>query len=442
MKNLLFCCFVLLALIITGCAPSSETPPSAESSDQAESSTGTESAAVTDKHPVITIQDAEVTIRKGDAYDLLDGVTGSDDIDGDITDQIVIDRGDYDPDAVGKYTITYNLTDSAGNAATPKKRTVIVKENVMQALPVWTEAIDGEKLNPQAPAMAKGAWYHKVVSSKDKWVGIEATVTLPEFDIKRYDGEYDPSFPADPSGKNLDNPSVYLGGCAWSESDVGLSLSRALTDVKSQTLSTGSIAYRPFWRYITSENQDVGGYDAHDGEYAVSANGKNCNANYHWRYTEYYYLPGDTLRMIVYSPEPDKLQLMIEVLEVSTLPSSVEMRKTYGWKDPADFISPIFQSPGHGTGMDAEFKRVNAIDQSGKEGIDVAPTETEIGAIIWHETYLYREINGTLWRVPMNENRRGTTNAPDDAYFTVTEDGVDSSLGGEVVSIHPGYRND
>lgn len=436
MRKLLFCFFIILVLITSGCAPSSE-PPAPEPSDPTESAGET-----TDKRPVINIQDTEVTIAKGDAYNLLDGVTGSDDVDGDITDRIVIDQGGYDPDAPGKYTITYSLTDSAGNEAFPKKRTVIVKESMMQSPPVWTEAIEGEKLNPQDPAPAKGAWYHKVVSSKDKWVGIETIVTLPAFELERYDGDYDTTLPADPSGKNLDNPSVYLGGSAWSESDVGLSLSRTLIDVKAQTLSTGNIAYRPFWRYITSENQDVGGYDVHDGEYAVSANGKNCIANYHWRYTEYYYLPGDKLRMIVYSPEPDKLQLMIEVLEASTLPSSVEMRKTYGWKDPADFISPIFQSPGHGTGMDAEFKRVNAIDQSGNEGKDTIPTETEVNAIIWHETYLYREINGSLWRVPMNENRRGTTSAPEDAYFTVTYEGVDSSLGGEVVSIHPGYRND
>lgn len=437
MKKALFCFLILLAMLASGCAKNAASESSSsEPSDQTESTQST-----VDKRPTIDIQSTDVTIRKGDTYDLLDGVTGSDDVDGDITDRIVIDDGGFDPDTTGKYTVTYSLTDSAGNTAVSKRRTITVKEAVMQSPPLWTDAIDGEKLNPQAPAALGGAWYHKVVSSKDKWVGIETVVTLPAFDIERYSGDYDSSLPADPSAKNLHNPSVYLGGCAWSESDVGLSLSLALTDASSQTISKGSIAYRPFWRYITSENQDAGGYDVHGGEYAVSANGKNCIANYHWRYTEYYYLPGDKLRMIVYSPAPDKLQLMIEVLEASTLPASVEMRKTYGWKEPADFISPIFQSPGHGTGMDAEFKRVNAIDQSGNEGGQTIPTETEVGNIIWHETYLYREIDGVLRRVPMNENRRGVTSAPDEAYFTVSYEGVDSSLGGEVVSIHPGYRN-
>ena len=117
------------------------------------------------------------------------------------------------------------------------------------------------------------------------------------------------------------------------------------------------------------------------------------------------------------------------------------MREKYGWKDPADFLSPVFTSPGHGTGILAEFKRVNAIDQSGNEGGVAISTQTEVKNIIWHETYLYRIIDGTLYRVPMNESRRGTTSAPEDKYFTVSYEGVDSSLGGEVVTIHPGYEN-
>ena len=339
-KRTILCLSVAAALLLAACTPAEELPSAAPSE-------GVESTADADtRRPTIRIAASEVIIGKGDDFDLLDGVVGSDDVDGDITDRIEIDKGDYDPGVAGKYTITYNLTDSAGNAAVPKQRIINVREtDVMEKPPIWNDAIEGEKRNPQDPAVYGGAWYHKVVSSKDKWVGIEATVTLPEFKIERYEGEYDASLPVDPAATHLDNPSVYLGGNAQSESDVGLSLSRVLVDVEKQTLSVGGIAFRPFWRYITAEEQDVGGYEAHDGEYSVSANGNNCFANYHWRYTEYYYLPGDTLRMIVYSPEPDKLQLMIEVIEASTLPSSVAMREAYGWKQPANFISPIFRSP-------------------------------------------------------------------------------------------------
>lgn len=380
----------------------------------------------------------EVKIKKGEEYDLLAGVKGSDDRDGDITDQIEIDKGGFDPMTPGEYKVTYSLADKAGNAAEPQfKKITVIETSVLSAYPIWEGAIDGEVKNPAPAPVFGGAWYYKTVSSRDKWVGIETTVTLPEPDINRYKADYDTSLPIDPNVQNLDNPSIYLGGNAQTESDVGLSLSKVVLG-GSGTISTGSVAFRPFWRYITSEDQDAGGYDVHGGEYAVTANGNNCFANYHWKYTEYYYLPGDTLRIIVHIPKEGKMQLQIEVIEVSTLPSSVEMREKYGWKAPANFLSPVFASPGHGTGMDAEFKRVCAIDQSGNEGGTAIATDTTVTGVIWHETYLYREIDGTVYRVPMDETRRASTAAPNADKFTVTHDGVDTDKGGEVISIHPG----
>ncbi len=403
----------------------------------------TESLSPDTTPPTIRILRAaeHVKIKKGENYDLMQGVTGKDDRDGDITHLIEIDKGGFDPAVAGEYTVTYLLADGAGNAAEPKYKTVtVVETDVLKAYPIWEGAIDGEVKNPAPAPVFGGAWYYKTVSSRDKWIGIETTVTLPEIDINRYKGEFDTSLKVDPDAQNLDNPSVYLGGNAMSESDVGLSLSKVALD-GSGTISKGNVAFRPFWRYITSEEQDVGGYDVHGGEYAVTANGNNCFANYHWKYTEYYYLPGDTLRIIVHVPEEGKMQLQIEVIEASALPSSVAMREKYGWKTPADFLSPVFASPGHGTGIDAEFKRVCAIDQSGNEGGTAIPTETEVTGVIWHETYLYREIDGTVYRVPMDETRRASTAAPDKDKFTVTHDGVDTDKGGEVVAIHPGYGN-
>jgi len=390
----------------------------------------------------IEVDELSVSICSGEEYDLMTGITGTDNIDGNITEKIKLDIGDYDPKVPGVYMITYTLTDSAGNEANPIKRTVIVRDTeIFTAPPVYTEAIEGEVKNPEAPGLFGGAWYHKVVSSKDKWLGIEGTVTLPEVKIRRYDGDYNTELDVDPNAKNLDNPSVYMGGNATNESDVGLSFSRALVDVDLQTLSKGCIAFRPFWRYITDVNQDVGGYDKHNGEYAVSATNNNCIANYHWRYTEYYYLPGDKLRMIIYIPEPNKMQLQIEVIEKSTLQSSVSIRERYGWKDPADFKSPIFHSPGHGTGINAEYKRVNAIDQVANEGKTAINSGTEIKNAVWQDTYLYRKIGDLLYRLPMDNNRRGVLSAPDSKFYTVTFDGVDRSLGGEVITIHPGYQN-
>lgn len=426
--------------------PSSNTSPGSDVS--AVSSVDSESDASYDKimsdtlNPIIRISYTYKWINQYQEYDLLDGIIGSDNREGNITDRIEIDKGGFDPGVPGEYMIKYNLQDTAGNKADEVKRTVVVRDSTVLACPpVYTGNITGEILNPENPGVFGGAWYHKAVSSKDKWCGIEGTITLPEVDIDRYDGEYKSFLNVDPDAKNLDNPSVYLGGYGYSESDIGLSFSRCLINVQNNTLSKGCIAFRPFWRYITAENQDVGDYDTHNGEYAVSANGNNCIANYHWRYTEFYYLPGDKLRIIIHIPEADKMQLQIEVIEKSTLVSSVEIRKKYGWKDPENFKSPVFAAPGHGTSLLCEYKRVNAIDQVANEGGTAIVSTTEVKNAIWHDTYLYRVIDGTMYRVPMVSERKGVTSAPYSDNFTILFDRIDPLLGGEVITIHPGYKN-
>ena len=68
--------------------------------------------------------DAEVTIEVGSTYADA-GATASDNYDGDITADIVT-VNPVDDDTVGSYTVTYNVTDSQGNAATEATRTVNV----------------------------------------------------------------------------------------------------------------------------------------------------------------------------------------------------------------------------------------------------------------------------------------------------------------------------
>lgn len=325
-------------------------------------------------------------------------------------------------------------------AADPGKSTLSF-EDVKAGFPVFTGIVSGEK-KPSDPDVFEGAWYRKAVSSKSSWLGIEATVTLPEFSIRRYSGSFNASLDADPNAKNLDNPSVYLGGKSNYESDIGVSLSKGLVKSGSGTaVSTGNVCFRPFWRYITAENQDVGGYDKHGGEYAVSANGNNCIGNYHYKYTEYYYLPGDTIRIMVFSPEENKLQFAVQVVSVSTLASSVALREQNGWKQPADFLSPVFYSKGYGTGAATEFKRVTAIDQSGNEGKKAIPTESESRGTVWREVYLYRNVDGKPVRVPMTSKLFGARNAPDDAHVSFAAGEADPAKGGETVTIHPGYVN-
>ena len=57
------------------------------------------------------------------------GVIAKDSLDGDISDKIVTGGEEVDPDTLGKYVITYNVTDAAGNAAATRTRTVSVVDS-------------------------------------------------------------------------------------------------------------------------------------------------------------------------------------------------------------------------------------------------------------------------------------------------------------------------
>ena len=66
---------------------------------------------------MITLEGANPqSIELGTDYSEL-GATATDNTDGDITNNIVIDASNVDVDTVGDYTVTYNVSDAAGNPA-------------------------------------------------------------------------------------------------------------------------------------------------------------------------------------------------------------------------------------------------------------------------------------------------------------------------------------
>jgi VCBS repeat-containing protein len=76
--------------------------------------------------PVITLKgSASVTLTVGDTYTDA-GATATDALDGDLTAKIVT-TNPVNTAQVGSYTVTYNVKDTSGNAATPVTRTVTVK---------------------------------------------------------------------------------------------------------------------------------------------------------------------------------------------------------------------------------------------------------------------------------------------------------------------------
>ena len=82
--------------------------------------------------PVITlIGSANISLELGDSYSDA-GATASDNIDGDLTSSIVVGGDTVDTNTVGSYTITYNVSDAAGNNATEVTRTVTVNPDTTE----------------------------------------------------------------------------------------------------------------------------------------------------------------------------------------------------------------------------------------------------------------------------------------------------------------------
>jgi PKD repeat protein len=84
-----------------------------------------EAGAFDSEGPVITLNgDAAVTVEIGGTYEDA-GATATDNVDGDVTANIEV-TGEVNTLQPGEYTIAYNVSDAAGNAATEVTRTVTV----------------------------------------------------------------------------------------------------------------------------------------------------------------------------------------------------------------------------------------------------------------------------------------------------------------------------
>jgi len=78
--------------------------------------------------PIITLLGTNpVTLEAGTSYSDA-GATASDNVDGDLTANIVTDTSAVNTAVAGSYTVTYDVSDAAGNPATQVTRTVIVAD--------------------------------------------------------------------------------------------------------------------------------------------------------------------------------------------------------------------------------------------------------------------------------------------------------------------------
>ena len=82
------------------------------------------------KAPSISLKGSkDATIKLGETY-TDPGYSASDNIDGDLTDQVSV-SGKVDTSKVGSYTITYKVTDSSGNSTTAKRSVFVYKKQAV-----------------------------------------------------------------------------------------------------------------------------------------------------------------------------------------------------------------------------------------------------------------------------------------------------------------------
>jgi hypothetical protein len=247
-----------------------------------------------------------------------------------------------------------------------------------------------------APSIAcfQGAYYRKAVSSRDKWRGISVKVVLPQiyYDLDRPN-------PARP-GQYLDNFSLYLGGNAGGqESDIGLTW-EVIRNAQGQ-VTAERVCFRPFWRYTAHGDQPSNGWDNADAQ----------NTNYH-------YYPGDTLYMSLKLVADKRLRFEIEGSgRISHKKFSVE-----------------FPCNGYTLTANTEYKRVNAIDQTGNEGKPVQPTKAKTEGTEWLETNLLRLEGTETVTVPMHSGRYTDMRCPTVQNIQVIASEGDMKKGAEKVN--------
>jgi hypothetical protein len=184
----------------------------------------------------------------------------------------------------------------------------------------------------------QGSYYHKVYSNYADWTGISAVVTLgqPVEDQSRKGDK----------GRSLDGFSTYLGGNSVKGNEVDAGLTWDMTLDKHGQKDSAHKAWRPFWRNGTWHN---------------AAAEQRCE----WQ-------PGDQVKMSLNMVAPGKLELTISDLGAH----------------PKRCFTTDFQTKGFSDLYKRYFKRVDSIDQVGRENKSVVPTNASVDGTNWQQTML------------------------------------------------------
>ena len=160
--------------------------------------------------PIMTLVGASsINLNIGDIYSE-QGATASDDLDGDITANIIVGGDTVNTIIAGTYLVTYNVNDAAGNPATPLTRTIIISapgsgcsggitsfpylEGFENTLGGWTQSVsddinwtvdnNGTPSNNTGPSSAiQGDYYVYVEASTPNFPSRRAILNSPCFDL-------------------------------------------------------------------------------------------------------------------------------------------------------------------------------------------------------------------------------------------------------------------
>lgn len=134
-------------MLFTGCSDKKNTDSTTGNTDSKETKQATEESSK-DKEksadttaPVITLSKTEYTVPEGEDVDFLEGVTATDDTDGDVTSKIKVDQSAVDFNTAGEYNVVLSVTDEAGNTAEQTIKLTVKPATNEQFNPPATEVI-------------------------------------------------------------------------------------------------------------------------------------------------------------------------------------------------------------------------------------------------------------------------------------------------------------
>jgi hypothetical protein len=176
--------------------------------------------------PVLTLNgDATITIYQDSTFGN-PGAAASDNIDGDLTSNIVV-SGSVDTSSAGTYTLKYDVSDAAGNAAESVSRTVVVeKATVLQTLDLKTGwnlisfYVESEDMTPST---------------------VLESIKGNLLQIKNLKSSYDPALP--PFLNTLKGLNVKDG--YWVSVDAAVSF-----DLEGEVPAGASITVKPGWNLV------------------------------------------------------------------------------------------------------------------------------------------------------------------------------------------------